>query len=388
VYLLIRPYVKPRPDQDPDAFLGPRLTGFADSVILDLRRTLRTGRPPKALLWGDFGVGKTHLTRFAMKQLGDEVKSLYVECPPCHRRSRYTELHAEIMRKLGREYTLGLVERAARENPDVHRLADMLGIDADMAGTLKAGLVADRALLWRYLGGERLRASDLQKIDAVSPQIREGDAVAFLGAVSRLVRKYENKQLLIFLDEMERPNPLVGDALTMFKEAIRGLVDSSNETGVIFVSSGRDVNNTGNYSSAVRALADDTIRRRIGLANIRYFDQYSRQELIKLLREVVKHNREKGSDVQAAIRSVKTKETLGPDTYPFTEEALEKAADFVEQLRRDSKIDSIRPNEALDILDGALALAAEEEPKVIDSVFLQKVIDETLSRSPAPTVVP
>jgi hypothetical protein len=53
----------------------------------------------------------------------------------------------------------------------------------------------------------------------------EDDAVGLFGAISRLVKKYENRELTLFIDEMENPKPLVGDSLVMFCEAIGGLVD-------------------------------------------------------------------------------------------------------------------------------------------------------------------
>ena len=374
MYGLEKDYLTPNPREEAIAFVGPRLA-IADSFVEHVSRIIRTGRVPKAVLWGAFGTGKTHFSYYVGMRLDDIAKVIYVECPPCHRRTKFSELHAAIMRKIGRTYTLGLIEQIIRDaNRTGKPLAEALGLDQDMAAVIRGGFGSDRTVLWRYLSGQKLGSRDVRLIDAINPQIREDDAVAIVNSIARLVRVFEKKQLLILIDEFENTHALLGDSLMMFIGAIRGLVDESSDVGVAFIASVRSMD------EMPYIIVEDPVRRRIGLTNFIYYKEYVREELEQLIYQLLEFRREEGFELDQGLKGTigNISETFNRKTYPFTQEAISLAIGKVFELRELGKIPSIRPKEALDLLDYALALGAQNEVPILTSKF----VDDALAKCP------
>jgi len=374
MYGLKKDYLTPNPREEAIAFVGPRRT-IADSFVEHISRITRSGRVPKAVLWGAFGTGKTHFVHYVGMRLKDTAKVIYVECPPCHRRTKFSELHSAIMRKIGREYALGLMEQTIREaNRTGKPLAEALGLDQDMAAVIRGGFGSDRTTLWRYLSGEKLGSREVRLIDAITPQIHEDDAVAIINSIAKLVRVFEKKQLLLLIDEFENTHALLGDSLMMFIGAIRGLVDEGSDAGVVFIASVRSMD------EMPFIIVEDPVRRRIGLTNFIYYEEYAREELEQLIYQLLEFRREEGFKFDQALKETtgKVSETFNEKTYPFTEKAIALAIDKVFELRELGKIPSIRPKESLDLLDYALSLGAQEKVPILTSKF----VDDALAKYP------
>jgi len=370
MYGLKKDYLTPNPREEPTAFVGPRRAD-ADSFVEHMSRIIKSGRVPKAVLWGAFGTGKTHFAHYVGVKLDDIARVTYVECPPCHRRTKFTELHAAIMRKIGREYALGLIEQAIREaNRTGKPLTEALGLDQDMAAVVRGGFASDRIMLWRYLSGEKLGSREVRLIGAISPQLREDDAVAIISSIAKLVRVFEKKQLLILIDEFENTHALLGDSLMMFIGAVRGLVDEGSDVGVVFIVSARSTD------EMPYIIVEDPVRRRIGLTNFIYYEEYTHEELEQLVYQLLEFRREEGFKLDQVLKGIvaEVSETSNAKTYPFTKEAIALAIDKVFELRESGKIPSIRPKEALDLLDYALALGLQNRVPTLTSKFVEDAL--------------
>jgi len=367
-YGLARGYFTLNPREEHDVYLGPR-SRDADLSIGHLRRTMRAERAPKAIVYGVFGVGKTQFTYYVMHKLSDLSRSVYVECPPFHRRSRFTELHNVIMRRLGREYVLSLLDKAFASTGGSRSLSKTLNLEEDLVSTIRSGFESDhRALLWRYLTGEKLKSSEVDGIDAVRAQIYEDDAVSILNSVALQVKAFESKQLLLFIDEIENTEPLSGDSLGMFREALRGLVDEGNSVGVVFTASGREM------ADLPVCITDESVKRRIGMPNYINFKEYTHDELKQFIHEVIQYRRAKDFDASSAARRVRVPgENVTVLSYPFTEEAISSIVLAVTNLRDTGQTDAVRPKEALSVMDNALAYALEKRAPAIDSQLVSVV---------------
>jgi Cdc6-like AAA superfamily ATPase len=370
MYGLEKAYLTPNPRAEARAFVGPR-RATADSFVEHVSRIIKIGRVPKAVLWGAFGTGKTHFGYYVGLKLAEIARVVYVECPPCHRRTKYSDLHAAIMRKIGREYALGLFEQTIREaNRTGKPLAEALGLDQDLTAVIRGGFGSDRTTLWRYLSGERLGSREVRLIDAISPQIREDDAVAIVNSIAKLVRSQESKQLFIMIDEFENTHALLGDSLMMFIGAVRGLVDESSEVGVVFIASVRSLD------EMPFIIVEDPVRRRIGLTNFMEYKEYTRKELEELIHQLIEFRRVKGFSLDQVLKEDigNINENITAKTYPFTQEAIILAIDKVFELRESGDIPSIRPKESLDLLDYALATGVEDETAVLGSEFVEQAL--------------
>jgi Cdc6-like AAA superfamily ATPase len=366
-YALTTGYLTPKARDEGDAFVGPRRK-WADEFIAHLRRIISSGRVPKAVIYGPLGVGKTHFLSYISSGLAELAKVVYVETPPLHRRSRFTDLHNVIMRKIGRDYSMGLLSKAVLEaDKGSIELHSVLGVDPDIATIIRNGLTSDKSVLWRYLSGEKLTSGEVRQLDAVSAQLREDDAAMILNMIARLVRRTEKKQFLLFIDEFENTSSLMGDSQVAFREALRGLMDESNDTGVVISNTAREMDDMP------LPLTDESVQRRIGFPNYRLFPEYTPEDLLALLREIITFRRDDKAEVTKMVKKAQstTKESVSEENFPFTQQALEMAVNTVFELRQLGRTDSARPKEALDILDSALSLASEGGALLVETQHLE-----------------
>ena len=151
----------------------------ADEFIDYMRMTIKSGRVPKAVVFGAFGLGKTHFLHYVMHNLQDVTRAIYIETPPFHRRSRFTDLYGAIMRKMGGRYVLDLFEYAVKVATSKGQTLDTyLNLDPDMAFTIQRSIKSkDQHTLWRYLAGEKLRSAEVRAISAMGNQVNEDEAI-------------------------------------------------------------------------------------------------------------------------------------------------------------------------------------------------------------------
>jgi Cdc6-like AAA superfamily ATPase len=339
----------------------------AEEFLSLVRRTINTGRIPRFVIYGVFGIGKTHFLRYTAWKLRDVAKSIYVECPPCHRRSKFADFYSVIMRSIGRGYFLELLKKSVEElRSRGEQLSEALGINQDLASVIENTLNVDDYSLWLYFSGMKLSSKEARSIGVAHPQIDEDEAVSILNMVASLVKKFEGKQLMLLIDEAELLIRLSGDALNMFTEAIRGLTDERSKVGLIFAVTGRGLDHLPSV------LTDNSVKRRIGISNYIPFEEYSESDLREFILSAISYRRIEGFDVSQKLSSISTKEHLTEKTYPFTEEAVEHIIRVIATLYKDGKIDAIRPKEALMIMDDSLAIALEDGCSVIDSSVVKR----------------
>ena len=88
--------LNPLSDEDAD-FFADRTGVNVGTIIEDLQIDLATGLPPKRMLWGPYGGGKTHTLQHTMKKLSEltPIYPVYIECPDLSKRSTFLELYRE-----------------------------------------------------------------------------------------------------------------------------------------------------------------------------------------------------------------------------------------------------------------------------------------------------
>ena len=96
------------PQKDGSVFLGPKKEPV-NRIIEDIRQTVNSGRLPKKVVMGVFGIGKTQFIHYTMNKLEDVIYPVYVEVPPTHRRSRFTDVYNVVLRRFGKDQVLDLL---------------------------------------------------------------------------------------------------------------------------------------------------------------------------------------------------------------------------------------------------------------------------------------
>jgi len=368
-------FIKPDPRESPESFLGPRLES-ANRITKEVRTSLATGRPCKMVIYGLFGIGKTHLVFKIMSGLHDVVNTYYVEMPSCHRRSKFRDLEQAMMKKVGKSDFMKYLKKCFEEcDEKTSEVQNVLGIDADLAEVMKKGLENDETILWRYLLGEKITSSNMITLSALKPQIDDLEASRVISLTSKLFSMYTGKKILFVVDEMEKTAPLTGDSMTAYRDAIRDLVDSSNNVAVIFVSTARELTD-------FRLLNDDPIKRRIGLHNIKYFKPYDDDsELLAIMKDVIMFERNRKFPFEEKISEIKSDEKVTIETYPYSDKALAEIINYVHDLAENvtEGIPAVRPNEILQLMDLCLTKAKENNLSHIDSKLVKEAEKEFTS---------
>jgi len=368
VYGFEKEYLKPDPKEDPEIFLGPRQKS-AEKIASEIIMKFESGRPCKMVVFGLYGIGKTHLIFNVMNRIKGSVEPYYLECPSCHRRSRFVELQSAMMNKIGKTEFMNLLRVCFNEfegrNVDIQ---NFLGIDGDFMETLYKGLENDDSTLWRYLVGQKITSAQAISLSAVKPQIDDIEASKIISITAKMFNKYKNQRIMFVIDEMEKTDGLVGDSMTAFRDAVRNLMDDGNSAGIMMLSTARDMQD-------FRLLNDDPIRRRIGLNNFKHFTPYEKEELMELMTDVIVKRRMPEFDVKKKISLADTNEKIDEKTYPFTKEALDGIIDHVQFMvdNRIGEIPAVRPNEVLQMMDVAMTNAKLSGLSIIEKKQISEV---------------
>lgn len=351
------------PQADGSIFLGPKKEAV-NRIIEDIRQTVNVGRLPKKVVLGVFGIGKTHFIYYTMHKLGDVIYPVYVEVPPTHRRSRFTDVYNVVLRRFGKDQVIDLLVDCIKAKSKV------LSSEPELTRIItKSSKDPLSFLLWKFLSGSKLTGSELRQMDMGHPTIYEDEAVWVLNLIGDAILRRENKPLVVFFDEFENTAPIQGDSFNMFTEAVRGMVDESSKIGAIFVASGREV------ADFPGTITDDPVKRRIGAHNYVNFTEYTKEELVQFMEEVVLYRRQSQVSIKDLIESSKTTEEINGRTYPFTRNALELIAQMIYDLRIDGKLPSLRPSDALNFMNACVQeLLATHNLRIIDSNFAMNVL--------------
>lgn len=210
---------------------------LADSLDTDLVTKLA----PKRLVWGPYGGGKTHTLMRTMKEL-DELTSVHyvrVECPDLSKKSRFHDLYREgIMRELGQDFIIGLVDDAVR-SVGMARREEMMGrlkekFDDEEIAKAAIRLIDpnfDPLRLWRWLSGVSLSRADLDDLGQTqdltqTEAARLADIVCMFG---RLLKEMKGETLVLVLDEMERLRQIGPETIPTFVSGFTRLVDPNQK---------------------------------------------------------------------------------------------------------------------------------------------------------------
>jgi len=350
------------PQKDGSIFLGPKKQAV-NRIIEDIRQTVKVGRLPKKVVLGVFGIGKTHFIHYAMHQLQDVIYPIYVEVPPTHRRSRFTDVYNVVLRRFGKDQVMDLLVDCLKAKSEV------LSIEPELTRIIAKSLGPQSFLLWKFLSGSKLTARELEKMDLGHRTIYEDEAVWALNVIGDAILRRKERPLVIFFDEFENTAAIQGDSFSMFTEAVRGMVDESSKIGAVFVASGREV------ADFPGTITEPPVKRRIGVHNYINFTEYSQDELIQFMEEVLLYKRRQNVDIENIIECSNTTEEINNRTFPFTRKALELITKTIYNLRVEGKIPSLRPSDALDFLNACVQeLLATSDQKLIDSNFTTNVL--------------
>jgi len=367
MYGLRQEYFSINPKKEFQVFLarGEEFQKFYE----DLVATMNVERIPHYVLYGSFGVGKTHFLLHLKYRIAERADGVYVATPSCHRRTSFVEFYRAVVSAIGRTTVTDLLARAVKNRAKLSEL----GLSEDLAYVIDKAMKSKASfLLWKFISGEKLKAAEAEKLETVRPQLSAEDAVSILNTIAIQYRKINKKPLLLLVDEFETTINLGGDAKVEFTEALRSIVDEGSSIGVVFALTARAI------AEIPEPLELDQVKRRIGVTNYVEFDEYKDEELEKFMREVIHYRHDPTFDTQKALGTLQTKETVDVDTFPFSREALKEIVSSVVLFKEQRVIEAVRPRDALDMMDKALRLAIVKKIPFIGKDLILAVRDEIL----------
>jgi Cdc6-like AAA superfamily ATPase len=333
----------------------------------DLVGTIDSGRVPRYVVFGLFGVGKTHFLLHLKYMLANSVDAIYVETPASHRRTSFVEFYRAIISALGRTAVTELLTDGLKKPAKMVEL----GLSEDLVHVTSNAVKEKKSfVLWKFISGEKLKGAEAEMLEAVRPELSADDAVALLNAIAVLRERANKKPLLLLVDEFETTMNIGGDAKMTFTESMRSLVDEGSKVGMVIALTARAM------SEMPAPIYEDSVRRRIGVTNYIPFQEYDGEELETFMRQVIRYRREASFDAKKV--PAQTNETVNVATYPFSEEALREIANSVILFREQGKIEAVRPREALEIMDKALRLAIVKKLPFIGKDAILAVREEVV----------
>lgn len=334
-YGLRRPNFLLNPLSDEDAeFFADRSDVNVGNIVDNLQIDLATGVPPKRLLWGPYGGGKTHTLLHTMKRLArlTPVHPIYVECPDLSKRATFLDLYREgIMRALSQDFVLDLFEKTrdkvgyAKREELLRKLKESL-LDEELAKAV--AILIDpteqkRLLLWSWFSGVTVPRSDLADLGQTQDLSNAEPArlAQYLSIVGKLVKELENRTLIIILDEIDRLRAVGVETIVQFQTAFTRLMDPNQKHVAILV--GLSAQNLADLPEVFQERTPVTSRLgKDAILQINYLDDVEVESFIK---KIVNFIRDPQAPIDDLLKQAKasTNEMVDAELFPFTEEAIQ-----------------------------------------------------------------
>ena len=375
------------PDKHRHLLFGEHEREQRDMLLGALEGTSYSNDGYKAVVFGDYGRGKTHLCQnlaFRIQAAQMNVVPIYLKC------SAYTskEPFASLFRELVTRHPTKEMNRIAVEYEKLVQAGKARSIEEivqseDIAKVMRRGLTAvDEDAVrtsMRWLGGEAKVAMGLIS-QSLKPQLTDSrEFGAVMKGLTQMFVTVDGKVPLYLIDEAERfENVAHADTFATWLAALREITEIV-QLGLMFFVGAKSRNNLPTL------LLQDEIIRRVGAANYIEFQNPSREQIREFLCELLSTAIQKGPVPEehapylsgdALDRNVPeglAKLTGGDPTklgcFPFDADAFEE---FVTQMSV-SEYGS-RPSAVLGQLQSGAQRTIRDGKRTIDMKIIEEIV--------------
>lgn len=365
------------PREDSKLYFGRK--ELAAELKKQIKKSFVFGKPPKMLLWGDWGVGKTHtmchIQHFLETNQADYPSIVYfVEFGNVTRRSRYDIVHQKMLDVIGKERVYYLLQKFAAIHsgvplPEVlkHHLDSNDMITAFVNLAISPIQSSQSATAWEWLLGLGLENQRLQNLGTSRSLNDSSDFVAIEKFIGRLFWVVEQKRLVFILDEARKLESIADpDAEANWIDAWKDLADDMNvEVG--FLVSG----SFARQEDIPAVLADEQITNRLGEASIVELPLFTRPNTEEFLSDLLEGLVDPDSSKERLHSLEKGGKKLEVRPFPFTPDGFQLFVDYVSRMT-----DEAVPRIIVQKLDN-LAFEAMERGKYVIDVSLMNELGIT-----------
>lgn len=292
-----------------------------------LARCFRTAYPPKMVLYGNWGAGKTHTMRhieYELEQNPDyKALTFFAELPDVSKKTTFQVAHSAFMDCISQDNVKRWFSLFhAKKSTETEELVRKFTQSGDIAKAFMTLLTfGDGArIAWDWLRGVEIKSAEARTVGLPTALEQSTQLVAVLRMIGLIVGEIEDKVLILFLDEAEKLKD-VTDGIPHWTASLRHLADVQNrQVGFIIAASFRDLDD------GPEALVDQQVRTRIGETNYLQLPDFQADEAEvfckKLLAEWI--DPAKRDQIIKQFPGELDGEKMDPTKFPFTEQGFDK----------------------------------------------------------------
>jgi Cdc6-like AAA superfamily ATPase len=342
-----------------------------------LNRAFRTENPPKMVLYGDWGVGKTH----TMRHLQYEIESqpaysaviVFVELPDITKKATFQVAHSALLDAFGIDRAKNwLLHFQTKHQADARDLIQDFTQSGDIAIAFSnlLGFGEASRIAWDWLRGIKLSATDARMAGLPPVLDQSGHFVKVLQLLGQLAREIEDAMLVFMLDEATKLNAVTdSDSLAHWTNAFKLLADdSTKEVGLVVSISVIDLNDIA------EPLHDPQVMSRFGQSNYVRLSNLSEEETRSFISDLVHEwtDSDLGEQLIKKFGAEAEGQDLSHQSFPFTEDGLSLAARYA--AYRDGA-GYTTPRDIQKNLDDLLNRAIDDGRHILSSTYLDSVIN-------------
>ena len=339
-----------------------------------LRRSFRTSNPPKMVLYGDWGVGKTHTMRHVeyVIEHNDSFNAtvVFVEMPDIAAKSTFQVAHAALLDALGIDKAKQwMIQFQAKYPVDTHKRIQEITQSGDIA-TAFANLMAlgeGGRIAWDWLRGIQISAGDARLVGLPPGLSQSNQFVRVLQMLGTLSQEVDDHLLVFMLDEATKLGSVTNQAaVDHWTNAFKVLSDQQTKE-VGFVVSGSWVD----QDEMALPLQDVQVSSRFGDSNylmLQNLDDAGTREFMEdLLVEWIDPAKRESRLTEFAEDA--DDEVVTAETYPFTRDGLELA---VQYACRQGGIST--PRDIQKTLDDLLNRAIDDGRHILSGAYVSGLV--------------
>jgi Cdc6-like AAA superfamily ATPase len=339
-----------------------------------LRRSFRTETPPKLVLYGEWGVGKTHTMRHIEYVIAanDDFRAtvVFVELPDIVAKSSYQVAHAAFLDALGLEKAREwVVKYQTNHSTDAREQIQEFTQSGDVAAAFDNLITRGDGsrIAWDWLRGISLSATEARLVGLPSTLAQSTSLVRVLQMFGRLSLEADEKLLVFMLDEATKLQYVSNnDAVNHWINAFKALSDPlTKEVG--FVVSGSWID----PDEMALPLQDQQVFTRFGEKNyirLHNLNEGETRVFIKaLLSEWVDPG--KREEISGRYSAEAEGESVTGETFPFTEGGLDVAVLYA---CRNAGVTT--PRDIQKALDDLFNRAIDEGRHILPSSYVNSLV--------------
>ncbi len=342
-----------------------------------LETCLLLRQPVRLVLWGQYGIGKTHRIYYLkhhIQEKGLRIQPVYVVCRDINEKSTFGRLHFDLVNNVGREFFTECAEEYWRQvrtgaagfaplgelcpNADIVRAVDKLGLPKDSKKP------AEVAAAWKFLTGLELDVEEQLRIDVTADQIESSTEYAgVLKLLGHVIFKTRGLHLMYLVDQVEAlSRPSNKPAEVVWVETLRAILDLP-EVGLV-VAIGAD-----HMDQLPRIMTKPEIVRRFRLSNYVQMAAYKRGDTTSFISGLLQEWTDGERRDALAKKHGWDEKVYKPECYPFTFDAFDV---FCRHFSDEFDPNHAKPSEIIDRLNRVAVHAFRDKKPLIDKAVLEQ----------------